>query len=181
MKQVKTAIALLVLSFASAQAEDIRDKEIMIVDQACVERKIANCIADAWTIATSKKIACEDKMVSVGDAPKQWYGDAHLCRYTDMTALIETVRIAYERKQFRTDAEKANNEAVKERFKSDLAICMMMAENFPSLYNPSRPENCLKPLAQERLINAVNVELKQLTSGQCSGSKCDELDKVPVQ
>lgn len=180
MKWAISAIAS-VLFWFPAWAEDVRDKEIMVVDQACVERKIANCIADAWAIPTSSKIACEDKMVSIGAAPKQWFGDAHMCRYTDMAALIETVRTAYEKKSFKNDSEKANNETVKERFKSDLSICKMMAENFPSLYEPSRPENCLKPLAQERLINAVNVELKRLTPGQCTGSKCEELDKVPAQ
>ena len=161
MKQAISAIALTILWSQSAWAEDVRNKEILIVDQGCVERKVADCVADSLQVSKPKSEACPEGS-DTSDKPHT-YPTFRFCKFNNPASLVNY-----------TLTQSSGISAIE----AALPKCKMLAENFPSGYGS---ESCLKPLAQERLINAVNVELKRLTPGQCTGSKCDELDKVPAQ
>ena len=158
-----TAIALLMFWLSPGWAEDVRDKEIMVVDQACIERKVTSCLLDLF----SKMPHSMDVFFGAGCPPGiERYQvvsvnnkNMALCKYTDMSAVVN----------------RPWNE-----LEPRLSECRKKAEGLPSFYGP----NCLRPLAQERMINAMNVELKRLSRQLCDasgGSKCNELDKVPEQ
>lgn len=161
MKQAISAIVLAMLWSPSAWADDVRNNEILIVDQGCIERKVADCVADSLQVSKPKNEACPEGS-DASDKPHA-YPNFRFCKFNTPASVISYA--------LTLGSGISTIEAI-------LPKCKMLAENFPSGYGP---ESCLKPLAQERLINAVNVELKRLTPGQCTGSKCDELDKVPAQ
>ena len=157
MRPASVALAFTLLSLPTAQAQDVRDNEIMIVDEACVEQKITKCIID---LTPEESIRRGDKCPLGMGFLRNTPNYRKLCKFTDPVLLM-------------------NNRW--DDFENRLTKCKKRVENFPSQYgSPS----CLRPLAQERIINALNVEIKRLSRQLCAasgGSKCEELDRVPDQ
>jgi hypothetical protein len=108
---------------------------------------------------------------------KYRYGD--YCKFRDIDVLLKAVTNHYSPIQL-----KDNNAVTLISKDYDLAYnnCKTLVENFPSQYAPKGfTQSCLKPLAQERLLNAIGIEIKRLRSSECTDEDCSKLDKVPPQ
>lgn len=165
MRLPSAVLAVICLPLQPVLAEDVRDQEIMVIDQNCVEQKVTSCLIDSF----SKRGYKSNHFSSGCPKGSQPYGLSHnndtnqytvICQFTDIAAVIARPW---------------------DELGPIISECRNKAEGLPSQYGSV---SCLRPLAQERIINALNVELKRLSRQLCDasgGSKCVELDKVPEQ
>ena len=162
MRLTTATLMAIGLTAVPVQAADVRDDEIMVVDQKCIEQKIANCLV-------------ESKIYEVPPKDPGWLGARCLFGTTQIGRTNDGLLIC------QPNDIHAALELPWERAGPIFAACRQKVESLPSYYGSP---NCLKPLAQERIINALNVEIKRLSRQLCDasgGSKCAELDTVPEQ
>lgn len=151
MRRMVNFTTVFVLTVASSvHAQDVRDREIMVVDQRCIEEKLVACVLEKIpSTPIGPKGRCGPVRTKVRE-DNRWY-----CKTTNIAVVAEQDTIRY------------------------LQDCKPIVENFPSYPGT---KSCLKPLAQERLLNAISSDLKYLIQERCRASgdpKCQELDKVP--
>lgn len=159
---------------STGQTQDIRSNEVYILDQSCVEKKIIYCLIDNITIPHGiGNIKCQANL----EMKKSSFG--YYCKFKDIDTIMKAINNYYSPLLLRN-----NNAVILTPENYDLAYnnCKTLVGNFPTQYSPNGfTQSCLKPLAQERLLNAIGIEIKRLRSNKCADENCSKLDKVPPQ
>lgn len=173
------SIALFGALHVPSYGQDLLPKEILIVDQGCIERKVIQCLAIGVDFYFyTNKIKCGE-----GGAKQK---NKNNCLFTSPNVFIRnniaskisnahTTDLTFEEAQLFTRTRDLLISQIPR-----IEQCRAIVEAFPSAYGT---ENCLKPLAEERILNALTIELRDLVKQLCHRSGDPECvdDEVPVE
>ncbi|TLX16248.1 hypothetical protein [Rhizobium sp. MHM7A] len=162
---VFVGMVVMSMSASASYAQDVSSKEILVMDEGCKQQKIAACVA-----ATKKYVFTgkTNKCPQYNDLGQRKNDEGK-----DVYAVVED-------NNYVMHCEFKNNQTVQDSpfYIQVVQHCKTVVENLPATDGNS----CLKPLAQERIANAIGTDFKHLIKQLCAVSgnpKCDELDKVP--
>ena len=171
--------ALVCVAFAPAYGQGLLQSEIMVVDQACIERKVIQCLSIGHEEGPGFS-PCPDGTVKSGKGGQEKcltlgpgvFAERYLKSTTEMKPdQVMTEKQAREFKNDVIDIAK-HRERIEE--------CRLIAESFPSAFGG---QNCLRPLAEERTLNALTIELRDLVGQLCHLAKHPDCvdDAVPAE
>lgn len=166
-------IALLGVLHVPSYGQDLLPREIRVVDQGCIERKVIQCMA----IGTAGiNLICGDGFSKKGG--QCWFTSPSIFLRDRVHSPISNP--ALNDLTFDEGARFHNRRNNLFQMIPQIDQCRTIVEAFPSAYGT---ENCLKPLAEERILNALTIELRDLVKQLCHLSGDPECvdDEVPVE